>query len=93
MKLFDWCTKYDYMAGRCCTTSYSDRIEQVILLKAAKQVRMYEQCLKLIAGHRKTWKAWIFRTQRHWQCKTRRKSKGNNGSIAIREKYVRCQFN
>jgi hypothetical protein len=81
------------MAMRCRTTCYRDRIQQVFLLRSARNPFEYVRIRRMVMDARASWKVEEQLRQRNWGSKvSRRPQRGNHhDSWAIREAYMRCK--
>ena len=75
-----------------------DRIALAIILNGAKAVGLYREALAIAMELRADWLAYLTKTQREWQHRTRRLTRhrmhgylADADGIATREKYVTCE--
>jgi hypothetical protein len=84
-----WCTY------RGMVTGYRGMVEDMKVTMALRDARArgYEDMVRAIwCASRASRLDYLTMTQRQWQCNTRRESRArHHDSVAIREKYVRCQ--
>ena len=79
----------DRMIGS--TANIIDRHKCLAALAYADKRGLRKDFVELYLEARLDWLNWLTKTQRKWQGETRNKNKArHNDSIAIREKYVRC---
>lgn len=83
---------YRELAQRCRTTHYRDRVQQVILLRAARSEIERIRIRRMILQARASWKTYETIQQRKWQSKVARTPihGRHHDSWATRESYVRC---
>ena len=75
------------------TASVIDRHKCLAAIAYAEKRGCRDEAIKMILKARFIWINWLSMTQRRWQIKTKNKNKArHHDSIALREKYVRCNI-
>jgi hypothetical protein len=84
----------DISLGSGLTSQLVDRKRAVMAIRSAQNPADRLVVMELVLEKRRNHRVWLTLAQRKWQGQTRRPSRArHHDSIAIREKYVRCNAN